>query len=76
MHKYCNFLTVCNFTDGGARLGAAAFNELRNAVFAKVASHSIRKLAKNVFLHLHKLDLSFHLSRRTGALSKGNNEVP
>ncbi|XP_065584839.1 iron-sulfur clusters transporter ABCB7, mitochondrial-like isoform X2 [Artemia franciscana] len=55
---------------GGARLGAAAFNELRNAVFAKVASHSIRKLAKNVFLHLHKLDLSFHLSRQTGALSK------
>ncbi|XP_065201952.1 iron-sulfur clusters transporter ABCB7, mitochondrial [Planococcus citri] len=55
---------------GVARAGAAGFNELRNAVFAKVAQHSIRRIAKNVFLHLHKLDLSFHLSRQTGALSK------
>jgi ATP-binding cassette, subfamily B (MDR/TAP), member 7 len=56
--------------DGIARLGAAAFNELRSAVFAKVAQHSIRKIATNVFLHLHKLDLSFHLNRQTGGLSK------
>ncbi|XP_058809275.1 iron-sulfur clusters transporter ABCB7, mitochondrial [Phymastichus coffea] len=55
---------------GIARAGATGFNELRNAVFAKVAQHSIRKIAKNVFLHLHNLDLSFHLNRRTGALSK------
>jgi len=57
-------------TDGVARAGAAGFNELRNAVFAKVAQHSIRRIAKNVFLHLHNLDLSFHLGRQTGALSK------
>ena len=56
--------------DGLARAGAAAGNELRNAVFATVAQRSIRKVAKNVFLHLHELDLSFHLSRQTGALSK------
>ncbi|KAK2587478.1 hypothetical protein KPH14_003182 [Odynerus spinipes] len=55
---------------GIARAGAAGFSELRNAVFAKVAQHSIRKVAKNVFLHLHNLDLAFHLSRQTGALSK------
>ncbi|CAL8103969.1 unnamed protein product [Orchesella dallaii] len=55
---------------GIARAGAAGFNELRNAVFAKVAQRSIRKIAKNVFIHLHNLDLSFHLSRQTGALSK------
>ncbi|PSN52938.1 hypothetical protein C0J52_03630 [Blattella germanica] len=55
---------------GIARAGAAGFNELRNAVFAKVAQHSIRRIARNVFLHLHNLDLSFHLSRQTGALSK------
>ncbi|KAJ1522730.1 hypothetical protein ONE63_001890 [Megalurothrips usitatus] len=55
---------------GIARAGAAGFNELRNAVFARVAQHSIRKIARNVFLHLHNLDLSFHLSRKTGALSK------
>ncbi|KAK4879524.1 hypothetical protein RN001_007670 [Aquatica leii] len=55
---------------GIARMGAAGFNELRNAVFASVAQQSIRKIAKNVFVHLHNLDLSFHLSRQTGALSK------
>ncbi|CAB3242824.1 unnamed protein product [Arctia plantaginis] len=55
---------------GIARASAAGFNELRNAVFAKVAQHSIRKLACNVFIHLHNLDLSFHLGRQTGALSK------
>ncbi|XP_014283304.1 iron-sulfur clusters transporter ABCB7, mitochondrial [Halyomorpha halys] len=55
---------------GIARAGAAGFNELRNAVFARVAHHSIRKIARNVFVHLHNQDLSFHLSRQTGALSK------
>ena len=46
------------------RGGSSAFNELRNTIFAKVAQHSIRKLAQNVFLHLHNLDLSFHLNRQ------------
>ncbi|XP_018350170.1 PREDICTED: ATP-binding cassette sub-family B member 7, mitochondrial [Trachymyrmex septentrionalis] len=55
---------------GIARAGAAGFSELRNAVFAKVAQHSIRKIAKNVFVHLHNLDMAFHLNRQTGALSK------
>lgn len=56
--------------DGVSRAGAAFFNEVRNAVFGKVAQNSIRRIAKNVFLHLHNLDLGFHLSRQTGALSK------
>uniref|UniRef100_A0AAY4DGY1 Iron-sulfur clusters transporter ABCB7, mitochondrial n=1 Tax=Denticeps clupeoides TaxID=299321 RepID=A0AAY4DGY1_9TELE len=55
---------------GVSRAGSALFNELRNAVFGKVAQSSIRRIAKNVFLHLHNLDLGFHLSRQTGALSK------
>ncbi|XP_011660832.2 ATP-binding cassette sub-family B member 7, mitochondrial isoform X4 [Strongylocentrotus purpuratus] len=55
---------------GAARAGASLLNEARNAVFAKVAQNSIRRVAKNVFTHLHQLDLSFHLSRQTGALSK------
>uniref|UniRef100_A0A8C1PTR1 Iron-sulfur clusters transporter ABCB7, mitochondrial n=1 Tax=Cyprinus carpio TaxID=7962 RepID=A0A8C1PTR1_CYPCA len=55
---------------GVSRAGAALFNELRNAVFGKVAQNSIRRIARNVFLHLHNLDLGFHLSRQTGALSK------
>ncbi|KAM9324061.1 iron-sulfur clusters transporter ABCB7, mitochondrial [Gastrophryne carolinensis] len=55
---------------GAARATSALFNEMRNAVFGKVAQSSIRRIAKNVFLHLHNLDLGFHLSRQTGALSK------
>ncbi|XP_007548448.1 PREDICTED: ATP-binding cassette sub-family B member 7, mitochondrial isoform X2 [Poecilia mexicana] len=55
---------------GLSRACAAFFNELRNTVFGKVAQSSIRRIAKNVFLHLHNLDLGFHLSRQTGALSK------
>eukprot|EP00092_Neocalanus_flemingeri_P015827 GFUD01017132.1.p1 GENE.GFUD01017132.1~~GFUD01017132.1.p1 ORF type:complete len:689 (-),score=210.70 GFUD01017132.1:492-2558(-) len=55
---------------GAARAGALGFNELRNAVFAKVAQNSIRKIGQNVFRHLHNLDLTFHLNRQTGALSK------
>lgn len=55
---------------GVARAGAAGFNELRNAVFAKVAQEGVRSIARNIFLHLHSLDLAFHLNRQTGALSK------
>ncbi|KAK5623985.1 ATP-binding cassette sub- B member 7, mitochondrial [Crenichthys baileyi] len=55
---------------GASRACSAFFNELRNTVFGKVAQSSIRRIARNVFLHLHNLDLGFHLSRQTGALSK------
>ena len=56
--------------DGAARAGASFCNEMRNAVFAKVAQNSIRQMASKVFLHLHSLDLKYHLNRKTGMLSK------
>lgn len=46
------------------------FQELRNAVFASVAQKAIRKVASNVFEHLLRLDLNFHLSRQTGGLTR------
>ncbi|KAI9816520.1 MAG: Iron-sulfur clusters transporter atm1, mitochondrial [Pycnora praestabilis] len=55
---------------GATRIGAAVFQELRNAVFASVAQKAIRKVARNVFDHLLKLDLNFHLSRQTGGLTR------
>ncbi|KAL3034963.1 hypothetical protein AAZX31_02G223200 [Glycine max] len=55
---------------GIARSGASAFNELRTAVFAKVALRTIRLVSRKVFSHLHDLDLRYHLSRETGALSR------
>ncbi|RUS19237.1 putative transporter ATM1, mitochondrial precursor [Endogone sp. FLAS-F59071] len=56
--------------DGLARMGSAIFQELRNAVFANVAQKAIRRVAYNVFYHLHQLDLSFHLTRQTGGLNR------
>lgn len=64
------FLLFPSCSDGAARTSASLFNELRNAVFAKVAQGSIRVVAKRTFLHLHNLDLTFHLTRKTGALSR------
>jgi ABC transporter ATM len=55
---------------GAARAGASFCNELRNATFAKVAQGAIRGVALRVFDHLHELDLSFHLSRQTGAVTR------
>ncbi|KXJ22813.1 ATP-binding cassette sub-family B member 7, mitochondrial [Exaiptasia diaphana] len=55
---------------GVARMSASLFNELRNAVFAKVAQGTLRTVSRRTFLHLHNLDLSFHLNRQTGALSR------
>nr|QUF59442.1 ATP-binding cassette transporter Abcb7 [Brachionus angularis] len=55
---------------GCARAGASLFGELRSAIFARVAQNSVTQLATQVFRHLHKLDLNFHLNRQTGALSK------
>ncbi|XP_011041751.1 PREDICTED: ABC transporter B family member 25, mitochondrial-like isoform X2 [Populus euphratica] len=55
---------------GIARCGSSAFNELRTAVFSKVALRTIRTVSGKVFSHLHELDLRFHLSRETGGLSR------
>ncbi|CAL1381352.1 unnamed protein product [Linum trigynum] len=55
---------------GIARCTAAAFNELRTAVFSKVALRTIRLVSRKVFSHLHDLDLRYHLSRETGALNR------
>ncbi|KAF4554708.1 Iron-sulfur clusters transporter atm1 [Elsinoe fawcettii] len=58
------------FAYGATRISAAVFQEVRNAVFASVAQKAIRKVAGSVFAHLMKLDLTFHLSRQTGGLTR------
>ncbi|ORZ21034.1 P-loop containing nucleoside triphosphate hydrolase protein [Lobosporangium transversale] len=55
---------------GLARAGSSIFGELRNAVFAAVAQKAIRRVSANVFEHLHRLDMSFHLTKQTGGLSR------
>ena len=53
-----------------ARFGTTLFDNLRNAVFERVGQEATRHLAADVFRHLHRLGLDFHLSRRTGAVTK------
>jgi len=55
---------------GMSRVSAQGFNELRDAVFAKVEQRAIRRLALSTFRHLHALSLRFHLDRRTGGLTR------
>ncbi|KAH8595254.1 iron ABC-transporter-like protein [Bisporella sp. PMI_857] len=55
---------------GVTRIGAALFQEVRNAVFASVAQKAIRRVACNVFDHLLRLDLNFHLTKQTGGLTR------
>ena len=55
---------------GLLRFSTILFQELRNAVFAKAAQRSTRRITLKVFRHLHDLSLRFHLDRRTGGLSR------
>ncbi len=55
---------------GLARFGQVMFDNMRNIVFEKVGQQAARRLATNVFTHLHSLSLRFHLNRRTGEVTK------
>lgn len=55
---------------GVARLLASILSEIRDGVFAAVAQKAVRNIGLNVFKHLHKLSLRFHLERQTGGLSR------
>ena len=55
---------------GAARVMSQGFNELRNAVFAKVGQRAVRQVALSAFRHVHALSLRFHLERRTGGLAR------
>jgi ATP-binding cassette subfamily B protein len=55
---------------GLLRLAATTFTELREFLFAKVTQRAMRKIALQVFRHLHALSLRFHLQRQTGGLTR------
>ena len=55
---------------GLLRLASSLFNELRDAVFARVRHGAMRSVSLKVLEHLHKLSLRFHLERKTGGLSR------
>ncbi|MDA5555541.1 ABCB family ABC transporter ATP-binding protein/permease [Shimia sp. MMG029] len=55
---------------GTNRLLAVGFDQLRDLLFAKVSQRALRRLALTTFRHIHALSLRYHLTRRTGALSR------
>jgi ATP-binding cassette subfamily B protein len=55
---------------GAARLFSSVFQQLRDALFAKVGARAGRRLALAVYTHLFDLSLRYHLERRTGELAR------
>ncbi len=55
---------------GTARLMTVGFQQLRDAVFAKVGQRALRRLALETFTHIHRLSMRYHITRKTGGLSR------
>lgn len=55
---------------GALRVLTTLFTELREVVFARVTQQAVRRIALQVFEHLHALSLRFHLDRQTGGLTR------
>jgi ATP-binding cassette subfamily B protein len=55
---------------GVMRLAGVGFAQLRDGIFAKVGQHALRALALETFQHIHALSLRYHITRRTGGLSR------
>ncbi|MXO87455.1 ABC transporter transmembrane domain-containing protein [Alteraurantiacibacter aestuarii] len=52
------------------RFATTAFDQTRNMVFNRVGQDAVRSLSEDVFERLHRLSLRFHLSRRTGEITR------
>jgi ABC-type transport system involved in Fe-S cluster assembly fused permease/ATPase subunit len=55
---------------GGCRMGAQICAELKDMAFARLTQRTARIMSLEVFRHLHRLSLRFHLERKTGALTR------
>nr|WP_170402347.1 ABC transporter ATP-binding protein/permease [Ruegeria arenilitoris] len=55
---------------GVARLMTVGFQQLRDALFAPVGQRALRALALETFQHIHQLSMRYHVTRRTGGLSR------
>ncbi len=55
---------------GMARFAAIAFAELRDLVFVRVGQRALRALALETFTHIHRLSMRYHITRKTGGLSR------
>ncbi|MCR9156335.1 MAG: ABC transporter ATP-binding protein/permease [Rhodobacteraceae bacterium] len=55
---------------GVARLMNVGFQQLRDGVFARVGQRALRSLALETFTHIHRLSMRYHITRKTGGLSR------
>ncbi|MEM8580899.1 MAG: ABC transporter transmembrane domain-containing protein, partial [Pseudomonadota bacterium] len=55
---------------GAARLMSIGFQQLRDMIFAKVGQQALRALALETFTHIHRLSMRYHITRKTGGLSR------
>ncbi len=55
---------------GVVRVLTNAFQQLRDVIFAKVGQRALRQMALETFNHIHRLSLRYHLTRKTGGLSR------
>ncbi|MEP3784054.1 ABC transporter ATP-binding protein/permease [Ascidiaceihabitans sp.] len=55
---------------GFGRLMTNGFQQLRDAIFARVAQRALRSLALETFEHIHRLSMRYHITRKTGGLSR------
>ncbi|MEQ6247625.1 ABC transporter ATP-binding protein/permease [Sulfitobacter sp. HNIBRBA3233] len=55
---------------GLARLMNVGFQQLRDAIFARVGQRALRTLALETFTHIHRLSMRYHITRKTGGLSR------
>ena len=55
---------------GVSRLFNTAFGELRDAIFVRVGQRALRRLALETFTHIHRLSMRYHITRKTGGLSR------
>lgn len=55
---------------GFARLMTVGFQQLRDVIFTRVGQRALRKLALETFTHIHRLSMRYHITRKTGGLSR------
>ncbi len=55
---------------GVARFLSVGLPQLRDAIFAKVAQRALRAMALQTFEHIHAMSLRYHITRKTGSLSR------
>ncbi|EAR52778.1 ABC transporter, ATP-binding/permease protein [Oceanicola granulosus HTCC2516] len=55
---------------GLARLMNVGFQQLRDVIFTRVGQRALRQLALETFTHIHRLSMRYHLTRKTGGLSR------